>query len=388
VADPIKKITLAGDRVRYRFVLDVGRDADGKRKQLTKTYDTRKEARAEYARIKHEVDGGRFVASARLTVNELFDRYVQAEMIHVEPTTANNTNTALKPARLRYGSRWAESLTEQDIDDLVSWMLTSGRRRNGKPGTGLSVATVQLTLTRVRNALAFGVRRALLTRNVAEHTRIPREARNRAQATAERRTPWSTAEVKGFLASVRGARLQAAVLLLLLGMRPAEVCGLRWCDVDLAAGRIQIASTRTLSNGVVYEKGPKSASGRRGLPLPVIVLAALKAAKARQARERLAAGEGYTDTGYVVVSEVGLPLQTDKLRREVYKLMKLAEVRKVRPYDARHACLTYLATSGVPDVVVSAWAGHADLGLAKRIYIHPDVGHLQAAADQLDKLLG
>ncbi|MGH4014956.1 MAG: hypothetical protein ACRDSL_13755 [Pseudonocardiaceae bacterium] len=35
--------------------------------------------------------------------------------------------------------------------------------------------------------------------------------------------------------------------------------------------------------------------------------------------------------------------------------MAAAGVRKVRPYDARHAALTFLATNGVPDVIVSAW---------------------------------
>lgn len=79
--------------------------------------------------------------------------------------------------------------------------------------------------------------------------------------------------------------------------------------------------------------------------------------------------------------------RTDQLRRVLYRLMSSAGVRQVRPYDARHACLTYLAANGVPDVVVSAWAGHADLSLAKRVYVHPDATHLQVAADRLDVLL-
>jgi hypothetical protein len=41
--------------------------------------------------------------------------------------------------------------------------------------------------------------------------------------------------------------------------------------------------------------------------------------------------------------------------------MAAAGVRKVRLYDARQSTLTFMATNGVPDVIVSAWAGHADL---------------------------
>jgi integrase len=75
-----------------------------------------------------------------------------------------------------------------------------------------------------------------------------------------------------FLGSLAGERLHAPMLLSLLGLRPAEVCGLRWSDVDLDAGELKVERTRTLvaSDGgiVVVEKGPKSASGRRTLPLP------------------------------------------------------------------------------------------------------------------------
>lgn len=391
VADglPIKKVTLKSGKFRYQFVIDVGQHPDGRRKQLTRRFKTRTEAKAEYLRIAGEVNDDVFVAPSKLTVGELLDRYERAAAIDVEKATALNTTDALKPARRQYGSKPAQELSEQDVDDLVAWMLSSGRQRGGKTGTGLSVRTVELTLTRLRAALTWALHpnRKLVTRNVAQFTKIPREARKKAAAVKAERKPWGTAEVTVFLAAIRHARLHAVVLLLLMGLRPAEVCGLRWADVDLEAGRLFVRSTRTIVGREVEEKGPKSESGKRGLPLPKLAVTPLTALRKRQAREKLKAGDGYTGTGYVLVDEAGLPWRTDKLRREAYRLMKLAGVRKVRPYDARHACLTYLATSGVPDVVVSAWAGHADLSFTKRVYVHPDIEHLQAAADQLDKLL-
>jgi integrase len=392
VADnlPIKKVALKSGKVRYQFVIDVGQQPDGRRKQLTRRFETRPEAKTEYLRITAELDKGAFVAPSKLTVDALLDKYEKAGTVDVEKATALNTTDALKPVRKLYGSKPAQELTEDDVDDLVSWMLTSGRQRGGKVGTGLSVRTVQLTLTRLRGALKWAMHpnRKLLTHNVAEFTKIPREAKKKAAAAKAQRTPWGTAEVKAFLTSVRHAWLYAVVLLLLMGMRPAEVCGLRWSDVDLVTGRLYIRSTRTIVGREVEEKDPKTESGKRGLPLPKLVITALKALKKRQAQERLKAGDAYADTGYVLVDELGQPWRTDKLRREVYRLMKLAEVRKVRPYDARHACLTWLATSGqVPDTVVSAWAGHADLSFTKRTYVHPDIDHLQVAADRLDELM-
>ncbi len=65
-------------------------------------------------------------------------------------------------------------------------------------------------------------------------------------------------------------------------------------------------------------------------------------------------------------SSRGRQWRTDKLRREAHKLMAATGVRKVRLYDARDACLSWMANNGVPDTVVSAWAGHSDLGFTKR----------------------
>jgi integrase len=48
----------------------------------------------------------------------------------------------------------------------------------------------------------------------------------------------------------------------------------------------------------------------------------------------------------VLVDELGAPQRTDWLRRRAYALMATAGVRKVRLYNARHSCLTYLAVNG------------------------------------------
>ncbi|MFF9406152.1 tyrosine-type recombinase/integrase [Streptomyces anandii] len=89
-----------------------------------------------------------------------------------------------------------------------------------------------------------------------------------------------------------------------------------------------------------------------------------------------------------MVDDLGKDWKTDKLRREAYKLMAAAGVRKTRLYDARHACLSWMANNGVPDTAVSAWAGHSDLSFTKRTYVHPDPQSLMAGSEKLMELLG
>jgi integrase len=44
--------------------------------------------------------------------------------------------------------------------------------------------------------------------------------------------------------------------------------------------------------------------------------------------------------------------------------------------------------NGVPAEIVSAWAGHSDLSMAARVYVHPTARDLQQGRDALAVLLG
>lgn len=386
MASPQIKPILVGDKTRYRFVVDIGDDpVTGKRRQIRRTFDRRKEAQTELARVLHEVNQRTFTVPAKTTVGEYLQEWLRSATRGKEAATVRNYEDALRPVIDRYGARPLQKFTTTDVEDLVDWMLTSGRRRGGKVGSGLSPRSVQLTLSRLKAALNDAVNRHLVEWNIAAPVKCPSQVKTE-------REPWTEAEVRVFLSSLVGQRLHAIMLLSLLGLRPAEVCGLRWPDIDLDAGTLRVQLTRTLvatDHGLdVVEKGPKSASGKRSLPLPAQVIAALRTFKATQATEQLAAGPAYTASGYVLVDELGAPQRTDWLRRRAYKAMEAAEVRKVRLYDARHACLTYLATNGVPAPIVSAWAGHSDLSMAQRVYVHPTAKDLEQGRDALSILLG
>jgi integrase len=130
----------------------------------------------------------------------------------------------------------------------------------------------------------------------------PRQARRDEQAKREAQPPWTTDELQTFRRATREHRLFAVFLLACLGMHPAEVCGMRWSDVDLDEGTLAIRNTRTIVGGDVVEKTTMSKAGTQVLPLPTPVVTALRAFRKVQAGQRLAAGEGYTSTGRLATS--------------------------------------------------------------------------------------
>ncbi|MET9105655.1 tyrosine-type recombinase/integrase [Streptomyces zhihengii] len=109
-------------------------------------------------------------------------------------------------------------------------------------------------------------------------------------------------------------------------------------------------------------------------------LRALKSFKALQARERLTLGEAYAESGYVLVHETGEAFSIKQLRRRAYRFMEALGLRRVRLYDARSSCLTYLANSGVPDHILARWAGHTNVKTTKKWCVKPDAEDLRDAA--------
>ncbi|USQ86967.1 site-specific integrase [Streptomyces phaeoluteigriseus] len=385
----IKKVTLQSGKVRYRTVVDAGRDENGKRIQLTITRDTKTEVKAERNRIEHQRSAGTLIVPSKITLGEWLDQWLQYKKRDVETTTIRTYRLALVHVYDRIGHVRLQELTEDQVQDCIDDIVANGRRKGGTAGTRLAVSTAEGVLTRLREALKRAAVRKLIAESPAQFVRVSLADRKTDKRERPEAKPWALAEVQKFIAGIERDRLYAPLLLSLMGLRPAEVVGLRWSDLDLKLATLEMVNTRTMIGNVqVLEKDAKTAAGERVLPLPGPVLDALKKFRALQARERLAAGEGYTDSGYVVVDQLGIVRNTRHLREHAYRLMRELEMRRVRLYDARHSCLSYLAVSGVPDVVLAAWAGHTNASFTKRKYVHVDVEDMRAAATAWDSFHG
>lgn len=86
----------------------------------------------------------------------------------------------------------------------------------------------------------------------------------------------------------------------------------------------------------------------------------------------------------MLCDELGAPFAPDKLRRAWYRLMRQAEVRKIKPYTAsRHAAGSYLDLAGVSPPVIAKWLGHTDPSFTMKTYVHARPEDLAAARDAL-----
>jgi integrase len=213
-----------------------------------------------------------------------------------------------------------------------------------------------------------------LARNVAALVdRLPGKARKFETFTAD--------QVRTVLGGIANDRNRHAWHLALAGLRPGEIAGLRWEDIDLGQRTVRIGKTRVDVGGRALDQDDaKTAAARRGLPIPDALLSELAAAKTRQNSEKLALGEAYAGLGYVVCNEAGEPYHPSMLSTMWQAAIKDLDVPQMRLHDARHTCATLMHLQGVPIALVAAWLGHADVSFALRTYVQAQPEALKVAA--------
>jgi integrase len=202
----------------------------------------------------------------------------------------------------------------------------------------------------------------------------PCQVRGAAVERAPERPIATMAEVDA-LAAAMPERLRIAVLLAAwCQLRRSEVRGLRRKDIDVAAGTLSVAETRTTTMaGATVVKAPKTRAGRRTVAVPAPTLAVLVA--------HLEAFTGPEEDAVVV--DV-----TDRVLGSAWSRARLAAKRPdLHFHDLRHSGLTWSAATGASVAELMRRAGHASQAAALR-YQHATDARDRVLADALAQLAG
>lgn len=84
--------------------------------------------------------------------------------------------------------------------------------------------------------------------------------------------------------------------------------------------------------------------------------------------ERLPAGDGWRETGFVFTTRIGTPLDARWVIRIFDRILKFAGLPKIRFHDLRHSAATLLLAQGVPARYV-----FGVFGPQQRVIHHADV---------------
>jgi integrase len=179
------------------------------------------------------------------------------------------------------------------------------------------------------------------------------------------------------------------------GLRPGELAGLTWDDVDLAAGVIRVRhSLKALPDPddhlVLRLEALKTESSRRTLALPRHVAAALKALRTAQAADKLRLGRRYGDQG----PRVRPPGRPSYWREAIWLgFRKLCGDAGIggdwHPHELRHSFVSVLSDAGVSIEDSADAAGHSSPFVTERVYRHQISDKAPPrAAQAMDRIFG
>lgn len=357
-----------------------GRDPLTKKRiyKASKFKGDRLQAQAELDRLVRAQADQRNLKASGITVNEHFDQWFEqvAENRYAYKTLENYKGIIACDVRTRIGHVKLSDLQPSHIQGIFSVMAARGVCSN----------TRRRLYSVISNALDCAVAWETLEMNPMARVEMPRREVKDMRSM-------SRPEVRKFLeitdTGIHAEYFRTAVV---TGMRPGELGGLSWQDIDFK--HRTIAVQRSLVWKGVEAHGwflvaTKTKRGKREITIPTSLANALAELKKRQEGCIDLAGDRYQNHGFVFADDRGSPVYPKMFIKYVFKvaLVRAGLPRTIRLYDLRHTCATLLLKDGEHIKVVSERLGHSNVHITLEIYTHVLPGMQRDAATRIENLL-
>jgi integrase len=261
---------------------------------------------------------------------------------------------------------------------------------------GLGPRTIEYAQAVLRRALQFAVEWEILDRNPAA-ARFRAAKRKRVSQSSAKRIQFLTPEqTRKFLSAVQGTPYQALyTVAVTTGLRPEELYGLRWKDLDLNSRKLTVNQVLSRTRSKKGEKAarfvfgpPKTERSRRTIDFPAFVVPVLIEHEHKLLETKTLAGARWKENGLVFPTEIGTPADERNVLRRFQKVCSDNGLPKLRVYDLRHTHASLLINEGVHAKRISERLGHSSIKLTMDTYGHLFEGSDRDSAEKMERLFG
>lgn len=339
----------------WKGSVDVG--WEGSRRIRRSVYGkTQAEAVAKLNKLRTEIDKG-VRTSSTYTVATCVQDWLSSRHKLSQTTISQYTGLAEKwIITTHIGSIKLKDLRAHDVDLMLAHMSKSTSHR-----------TMKLVRSILRNSINNAMRHDLIGRNVAMLAELPNGRPGRPSRAL------NEDQAKLVLAQVRGTRMNAMMTVsLLFGLRPGEIRGLTWSDVDFERGVLHVRNNL------------KNEQSRRSLEMSKAVAVALRQHRALQDAEREAAGPLWQERGLVFCAEDGSEMTREAFNYRFSQACQHAGLGHWHAHEGRHTCASIMSHHGVPDQQIADHLGHENVYVFRTIYRHNLQPVIQSAKSVMD----
>lgn len=352
---------------------------DGKRHSIyAKTLE---ELRIKETEIQKDKSDGIRTEVKTVTINDIFELWCQLKRGLKDNTFQNYKymyNQFVKPD---FGKKRVTTLKKSDVRRFYN-MLADERQ--------LKPATIDNVHTVLHQVLDFAVEDAYLRTNPSGN--VLKELKQSHNLETEKKKALTVAEQDLFLDYLKRNQqyrhwYPIFAVMLGSGMRVGETVGLRWCDIDLEEGMIDINHTLVYYNhevnGCYFSVNtPKTKAGERKIPMADFVKQAFRQELEYQKKEGIQCKisvDGYTD--FIFINRFGHAQHQGTLNKALRRIIRdcndevlekggknLVLLPRFSCHTLRHTFTTRLCETGVNIKVIQDILGHSDVGTTLNIY--------------------
>jgi integrase len=336
-------------------------DEHGRKRQITRLATTRTEARKIIKRMHDEMEkvGERAVEADKMSFKMLADNYKSVKLQRARYVGERKVAgvRSLGPALAAllalvdyFGKRRVKTIKHSDIERYKLLRLDTPTIHNRIR----SIASVNRELQLLRAILRFAIREGVLMRSPFE-LGAPLIS---ISDERKRDRVLSFEEEARLLSKCTGRRAHILPLIITAldtGMRRGELFSLRWADVDLIAGIINIRATTTKTlqaRSVGMTPRVMSELGRLCVLAP-------------------------TDSNEMLVFGI-----TNTIKTSFMAALREAGIEGLRFHDFRHTAITRMIEAGMPPAAVMKISGHTQMTTFAR-YVNPNADSARRGADML-----
>lgn len=343
---------------------------------------TLEELREKEKEVDRDISDGIKAEKRNTTINELFDLWC-----HIKRGLKDNTfqnykymyNTFVRP---KFGKLKISQVKKSDVKRFYNYLADE---------RGLQASTIDSIHTVLHQVFDLAVDDGYIRSNPSE--RVLKELKQAHCFQTEKRKALTVAEQELLLDYLRNTpqyRHWYPIFAVMLGtgLRVGEATGLRWCDIDLDEGLIDVNHTL-----VYYSHGPqkgcsfnvntpKTKAGERVVPMLGFVKEAFLEERENQketGRSCKASVDGYTD--FIFVNRYGDTQHLGTLNKAIRRIIrdcndaqfeKSENPEVLLPHFSchilRHTFTTRMCEAGVNIKVIQDALGHADVSTTLGIY--------------------
>ncbi len=265
-----------------------------------------------------------------------------------------------------------KNLLDIDGTTLQKFVIVLTNKVNGKNGLKLSVNTINLILTVLKESLSQAEALGIIERNIMGKIQRPKGRARQIEVF----TKQEQKKIQEYIFERKAYKLYGIALNFYLGLRIGELMALKWNDVDFQSKSLHVNKScyDTYKDGAYIKviSTPKTENSVRTIPLPNVIVIKLKELKRQSTSE-------------YVIAWKGNDISVRSYQSSFERLLRKLGLTHRGFHSIRHTFATRALESGVDVKTLSEILGHKNTAITLNRYTHCLLEHKKAMMNRIVK---